>query len=77
MKITGKNYIGEQLAGAGEVTFRTFNPATNAENEPLFTEASSSEIDQAVELAWEAFEQYRTFFFKIIFKSFLRKTYTT
>ncbi len=61
MKITGKNYIGEQLAGAGEVTFRTFNPATNAENEPLFTEASSSEIDQAVELAWEAFEQYRTF----------------
>ena len=61
MKITGKNYIGEQLAGAGEVTFRTFNPATNAENETLFAEASSSEIDQAVELAWEAFKEYRTF----------------
>ncbi len=61
MKITGKNYIGEQLAGSGEVNFRTFNPTSNSENEPLFAEASYSEIDQAVELAWEAFKKYRTF----------------
>lgn len=57
--ITGKNYIGEQLAGSGEVTFRTFNPTSNSENEPLFKEASSAEIDQAVQLAWEAFKAYR------------------
>lgn len=58
--ITGKNYIGEQLEGSGEVTFRTFNPTSNTENETHFIEASPAEIDQAVELAWRAFEQYRT-----------------
>lgn len=60
MKITGKNYIGERLADSGDVTFRTFNPTSNKENETLFSEASSNEIDQAVELAWEAFQEYRT-----------------
>ena len=58
--ITGKNYIGERLEGSGDVTFRTFDPKTNTENETLFREASSDEIDQAVEMAWRAFEQYRT-----------------
>ncbi len=57
--ITGKNYIGEKLAGSGEVTFKTFDPSANVENETLFTEASSEEIDQAVDLAWEAFKEYR------------------
>lgn len=60
MMIKGKNYIGEQLSGLGDVTFRTFNPVANMENETLFSEASSDEIDQAVELAWEAFKDYRT-----------------
>ena len=57
--MTGKNYIGEQLAGSGEVNFRTFNPTSNVENDSVFTEASSVEIDQAVELAWQAFKEYR------------------
>ena len=58
--ITGKNYIGERLEGSGEVTFHTFDPTSNTENETLFIEASPSEIDQAVDLAWSAFEQYRS-----------------
>ncbi len=58
--ITGKNYIGNELTGSGEVVFRTFNPALNLENETRFVEASGEEIDQAVELAWEAFKVYRT-----------------
>ena len=59
--ITGKNYIGKQQRSRGERNFKTFNPVDNKENEVEFTEASSVEIDSAVELAWEAFEAYRNF----------------
>ena len=58
--ITGKNYIGSVLSSLGSKTFKTFNPQTNSENEPLFSEASSVEIDQAVSLAAKAFETYKT-----------------
>ena len=57
---TGKNYIGDELSALGEVTFRTFNPTSNAENDTLFYEASTDEIDRAVDLAWEAFQSYRS-----------------
>ncbi len=58
--ITGKNYIGEELSAGGAVTFRTFNPTANVENDILFHEASNGEIDRAVDLAWKAFESYRS-----------------
>ena len=57
--ITGKNYIGDRLSGSGEVNFKTFNPSLNTENSFIFTEASSEEIQEAVDLAWEAFMDYR------------------
>lgn len=57
--ITGKNYIGKDKRGASGRTFRTFNPLTNSENKVQFLEASDKEIDEAVELAWEAFQDYR------------------
>jgi NADP-dependent aldehyde dehydrogenase len=58
--ITGKNYIGNVLSGRGNVQFKTFNPLLNTENGTVFTEASSEEIQQAVELAWEAFTGFRS-----------------
>ena len=57
--ITGKNYIGSRLSSTGKVTFKTFNPQTNLENEPLFIEASVAEINESVALAEEAFKVFR------------------
>ncbi|MFA5297457.1 MAG: aldehyde dehydrogenase (NADP(+)) [Lutibacter sp.] len=58
--ITGKNYIGNLLASTGKVTFKTFNPKQNKENDVVFTEASEEEIEMAVELATAAFKEYRS-----------------
>ncbi|AMC10794.1 aldehyde dehydrogenase [Lutibacter profundi] len=58
--ITGKNYIGNVLSSIGNVTFKTFNPQTNAENEIIYSEASTIEIEKAVELATKAFKIFRT-----------------
>lgn len=58
--ITGKNYIGNTLSAKGDITFRSVNPTLNIENEWVFTEATSEEVDEAVALAWEAFSSYRS-----------------
>jgi len=57
--ITGKNYIGNSLTSEGKITFKTFNPETNIENSVVYTEASSNEIQKAVELATEAYKTFR------------------
>jgi NADP-dependent aldehyde dehydrogenase len=59
--ITGKNYIGNTRTAQGDITYKTFNPRTNAENETVFTEATLGEIHEAVHLASEAFETYKTY----------------
>lgn len=56
--ITGKNYIGNTLAGKGIKTFKTFNPQSNKENKTVFIEATVEEINEAVELALLAFKKY-------------------
>ncbi len=56
--ITGKNYVGNQLSAEGSKTYKTFNPQLNIENEHVFTEATSGEINEAVALASAAFETY-------------------
>ncbi len=56
--ITGKNYIGNQLSATGNKTFKTFNPLLNIENQWEITEASNNEVNQAAELASEAFKTY-------------------
>lgn len=56
--ITGKNYIGNQLSAKGSKTFKTFNPLLNIENQWEITEASQEEVNQAAELAAEAFKTY-------------------
>lgn len=56
--ITGKNYIGTTLSAKGNKTFKTFNPEKNQENDAIFIEATSEEIDEAVNLATQAFKEY-------------------
>ncbi len=58
--VTGKNYIGFTTSATGSTTYRTFNPMLNIENETVYTEATEMEVDKAVQLATEAFEQYRS-----------------
>ena len=58
--ITGKNYIGNKLSAKGSKTYNTFNPLLNIENEYVYIEATSEEIDEAVEMASKAFKTYRT-----------------
>ena len=57
--ITGKNYIGNRLSAEGEITYKTFNPVTNTENDHIFHEATSAEINAAVKLAGNAFQEFR------------------
>ncbi|MEP3209801.1 MAG: aldehyde dehydrogenase (NADP(+)) [Maribacter sp.] len=56
--ITGKNYVGNRLAGNGTKTYTTFNPLLNIENENEFVEASTEEINEAVFLASDAYIAY-------------------
>ncbi|MBL4939537.1 MAG: aldehyde dehydrogenase (NADP(+)) [Lutibacter sp.] len=58
--ITGKNFIGNVLSSIGDVTFKTFNPQANIENEIVYFEASEVEIKKAVELATDAFNIFKT-----------------
>ena len=56
--ITGKNYLGHQLSALGTKTYKTFNSQLNIENEHVFTEATSDEINAAANLATKAFKAY-------------------
>ena len=58
MDLSGRSYIGNSRgAGSGE-RFRAVNPATGAEMEPVFYEASDAEVSRACELANEAFAKF-------------------
>jgi alpha-ketoglutaric semialdehyde dehydrogenase len=57
--ITGKNYIGNKLSAQGNVVHKTINPKLNIENPTSFIEATNEEIEEAVQLASEAFKKYR------------------
>ena len=57
--LTGKNFIGNKLSALGNVTFQTFNPELNKNNNQIFYEASDDEILESVNLAKIAFERYK------------------
>jgi NADP-dependent aldehyde dehydrogenase len=59
--ITGKNTIGNQSSASGTATFKTFNPIENRETPWVFHQATTDEINQAVQLATEAFQQYKNY----------------
>ena len=57
--ISGKNFIGNKPSALGGITFKTFNPQLNIENENIFVEATTEEINAAVKLATKAFKVFR------------------
>ncbi|WP_204344109.1 aldehyde dehydrogenase (NADP(+)) [Psychroserpens algicola] len=59
--ITGKNYIGFELSAKGNLSYKTFNPQLNIENQTTFIEATPAEIETACLLAESAFHSYKTF----------------
>lgn len=59
MDLKGLNFIGNSRSGEGEATYRGINPATEEKLEPGYVEATSKEIDQAVQKAEQAFQVYR------------------
>ena len=59
MEPQGKNLVGLSEAGAGDKSFKSYNPTLGAEIEPEFVGASSEEVDRAMQLAGEAFPVFR------------------
>ena len=60
MELHGKSIIGGKAAASrGSKSFRAVNAATGQELSPVFYEARPAEVDDALALAEEAFEQYR------------------
>ena len=58
MVITGKNFIGNQLSAKGSESYKTYNPSKNIDNETVFVEATTEELDEAAALAETAFITY-------------------
>src|SRR5690606_1064019 len=59
MTVTGENFVGTRRSALGGQTFRAFNPVANAALDPEFHNATESEVDDAVQLAEQAFQVYR------------------
>ncbi|MBT8252835.1 MAG: aldehyde dehydrogenase family protein, partial [Bacteroidia bacterium] len=56
--ITGENFIGFERSAKGNSTYKTFDPKLNIQNSDTFYEATSEEIDLAVQKAKSAFETF-------------------
>src|SRR4051812_7114691 len=59
MKLTGKNSIGNSSSAEGKIVFQAVNPASGKKIETDFYEATSKEIDSAIQKAHDAFQVYR------------------
>jgi NADP-dependent aldehyde dehydrogenase len=59
MRISGKNFIGNQFSGLGDRKFNAINPANGEKMLPDFFEATMDEVNSAAEKAAEAFQEYR------------------
>ncbi|SAL54724.1 fatty aldehyde dehydrogenase [Caballeronia terrestris] len=59
MKITGEMLIGATAVRGSDATLRAFDPARNADLEPVFGGGGAAEVARACELAEAAFEPYR------------------
>ena len=60
MTLHGKSLIAGSAGQSGGKIFRAINPATNQPLEPDFHEASSFEVERALNQSAEAFTHYRT-----------------
>ncbi|MHA3737769.1 aldehyde dehydrogenase (NADP(+)) [Pseudomonas sp. Eth.TT006] len=59
MTLTGHMLIGGQAIAGSHETIRAINPATDAALEPAYAGASAEQVEQACDLAWQAFDRYR------------------
>src|SRR5687768_1190632 len=59
MNLTGKNILGETFSSESNVTFSAIDPSLDKKLEPVFYEATSGEVDAAVQKASDAFQTYR------------------
>ncbi len=59
MELHGKNILGRETSHLGAGTYRAFNPSTGRYLDPPFYEATTEEINRALELAQQAFAHYR------------------
>lgn len=59
MKLHGKNIIGKHFSGTGSPALSAVDPRSGKRLEPLFYEATTEEVDQALELAERAAPELR------------------
>lgn len=59
MELHGGNILGAAVAKSGATTFQATNPATREALAPVFHEATEAEVNQALQLAEQAFVAYR------------------
>jgi len=55
----GKNLIGGTTSSRGEPVVSAVNPSTGGALEPFFFEATAEEVELAMEMAEEAFDDFR------------------
>jgi 2,5-dioxopentanoate dehydrogenase len=58
MTLTGRSFIGSRRGAADGAPIHGMNPATGQQLEPVYFSASTAEVDEAVELAAQAFTIY-------------------
>lgn len=58
MELSGRSFIGNARGAEQSERFRAVNPATGADIEPAFSEASEDEVNRACDLAAEAFATF-------------------
>ncbi len=58
MELTGHSFIGNQRGTNGGAGFHGANPQTGSLLEPVYHSAISAEVEQAIQLAAEAFPSY-------------------
>src|SRR5690348_9922523 len=59
MEIHGKNIIGSSLSAVGEKTFSAYDPRAGSEIEQRFVEATTAEVEKALDLADSAARRLR------------------
>lgn len=57
MQLHGKHLIGNELSAAGQAVFYGVDPSTRQQLQPAYHEATEGEINRAMELSAEAFDQ--------------------
>ncbi|WP_252106471.1 MULTISPECIES: aldehyde dehydrogenase (NADP(+)) [unclassified Halomonas] len=59
MNLTGEMLIGQKAVKGSRDPIQAINPATNERLEPGYAGGTQAEVDQACQLAWDAFDAYR------------------